>query len=41
MKMLYLSTERVHSKWTRNYAGWNLVINELRIVIKNIFSKES
>ncbi|MEG2247076.1 MAG: IS256 family transposase [Peptostreptococcaceae bacterium] len=39
MKMLYLATERVHSKWTRNYAGWDLVINELKIVFKDIFSK--
>ena len=39
MKMLYLATERVHSKWTRNYAGWDLVINEFKIVFKAIFSK--
>ena len=31
LKMLYLATERVHSKWTRNYSGWDLVINELKI----------
>ena len=39
MKMLYLATERVHSKWTRNYAGWDIVINELKIVFKDILSK--
>jgi len=39
MKMLYLATERVGSKLTRNYAGWDLVINELKIVFKYIFSK--
>ena len=39
MKMLYLATERVHSKWTRNYSGWDLVINELKIVFADIFSK--
>ncbi|MGL4450460.1 MAG: IS256 family transposase, partial [Sarcina sp.] len=32
LKMLYLATERVHSKWTRNYANWDLVINELKII---------
>lgn len=39
LKMLYLATERVHSKWTRNYANWDLVINELKIIFSDIFSK--
>lgn len=39
MKMLYLATERVHSKWTGNYSGWDLVINELKRVFADIFSK--
>lgn len=30
MKMLYLATERVHSKWTRNYSGWDIVLNGVR-----------
>jgi len=40
-KMLYLATERVHSKWTRNYKDWDLVINELKIVFSDVFSKEA
>lgn len=39
LKMLYLATERVHSKWTRGYADWDLVINELKIVFADTFSK--
>ncbi|MGL5820300.1 IS256 family transposase [Clostridium chrysemydis] len=39
LKMLYLATERVHSKWTRNYANWDLVINELKIIFADTFSK--
>ena len=39
LKMLYLATERVHSKWTRNYADWDLVINELKIIFADTFSK--
>lgn len=39
MKMLYLATEKIHSKWTRNYANWDLVINELNIIFDNILSQ--
>lgn len=41
MKMLYLATEKVHSKWTRNYANWDLVINELNIIFDNILSQNA
>ena len=39
LKMLYLATERVHAKWTRSYANWDLVINELKIIFSDTFSK--
>lgn len=39
LKMLYLATERVHAKWTRSYADWDLVINELKIIFSDTFSK--
>jgi len=39
IKMLYLATEKIHSKWTRNYANWDLVINELNIIFDNILSQ--
>ena len=32
MKMLYLATEKVATKWTRRYTNWDLVINQLNIV---------
>ncbi len=41
LKMLYLATEKIHLKWTRNYPDWNLVINQLKIVFSDIFSKGS
>ena len=41
MKMLYLATEKVHKKWTRNYANWDLVINELYILFDEVLSKEA
>lgn len=41
LKMLYLATERVHAKWIRNYKDWDLVINELKIVFSDVFSKEA
>ena len=39
LKMLYLATEKVSSKWTRSYSGWDLVISELKIVFEDIFAK--
>lgn len=39
LKMLYLATERVHAKWTRSYSNWDLVINELKIIFSDTFSK--
>lgn len=41
IKMLYLATEKIHSKWTRNYANWDLVINELNIIFDNILSQNA
>lgn len=40
MKMLYLATEKVNKKWTRNYPNWDLVINELTILFNEYLSKE-
>lgn len=37
MKMLYLATEKINSKWTRTYNEWDLVINELKIIFDEIF----
>lgn len=39
LKMLYLATERVHAKWTRSDVNWDLVINELKIIFSDTFSK--
>lgn len=36
MKMLYLATEKVSKKWTRAYADWDLVINQLNIFFEEI-----
>ena len=36
MKMLYLAVERVARKWTRAYADWDLVINQLNIIFSDI-----
>lgn len=41
LKMLYLATEKVELKWTRNYANWDLVINELNIRFSEILSKNA
>lgn len=38
-KMLYFAVERVATKWTRNYPDWDLVINQLKIVFSEVFSK--
>lgn len=40
MKMLYLATERVSKKWTRVYAGWDLVANQLDILFDNILGEK-
>ncbi len=39
LKMLYLATEKIHLKWTRNYPDWDLVINQLKIIFSDVFSK--
>ena len=36
MKMLYLAVERVARKWSRAYADWDLVINQLNIIFSDI-----
>jgi putative transposase len=41
LKMLYLATEKIHLKWTRNYPDWDLVINQLKIVFSDVFSKDA
>ena len=40
IKMLYLATEKVNKKWTRNYPNQDLVINELTILFNEYLSKE-
>lgn len=39
LKMLYLAVQRVSTKWTRNYPDWDLVINQLKIVFSEVFTK--
>lgn len=39
MKMLYLATEKVSKKWTRAYANWDLVINQLNILFSEVLNK--
>jgi len=39
MKMLYLATEKVSKKWTRVYANWDLVINQLNIIFAEVLKK--
>lgn len=41
LKMLYLAVERVAKKWSRNYADWDLVINQLKIVFSEILAKKA
>lgn len=41
MKMLYLATEKISRKWTRVYANWDLVINQLNILFENVLYKEA
>lgn len=41
MKLLYLATEKIHSKWTRNYANWNLVLNKLNTIFDNILQQKA
>jgi transposase-like protein len=38
-KMLYLATERVTKKWTRSYANWDQVINQLQIMFQEQLGK--
>ena len=40
MKMLYLAVERVARKWTRAYADWDLVINQLNIIFSDILDEK-
>ena len=40
MKMLYLAVERVAKKWTRAYADWDLVINQLNIIFSDILDEK-
>jgi putative transposase len=40
MKMLYLAVECVARKWTRAYADWDLVINQLNIIFSDILDEK-
>lgn len=35
MKMLYLATDKVSKKWTRNYSDWDRVLSQLNIIFNN------
>ena len=39
MKMLYLATEKISTKWTRVYANWDFVISQLNILFSEILNK--
>lgn len=41
LKMLYMAVERVAKKWTRSYAEWDLVINQLNILFIEILEKNA
>ncbi len=41
MKILYLAVERVAKKWTRSYAEWDLVVNQLNILFSDILEKNA
>jgi len=41
LKALYLATEKVSKKWTRAYADWDLVINQLKILFEEVLNKEA
>lgn len=34
-KMLYLASQNVMKKWSRNYKNWDLVLNQLMIFFKD------
>jgi len=40
-KMLYLATQKVATKWTRSYADWDLVINQLKIVFSEVLGAKA
>jgi len=39
-KMLYLATEKISKKWCRPYSNWDLVINQLNILFKEVLNKQ-
>lgn len=41
LKMLYLATEKISKKWTRTYRDWDLVINQLEIMFKEILNESA
>ena len=41
MRILYLAVERVAKKWTRSYAEWDLVVNQLNILFSDILEKNA
>lgn len=41
LKMLYLAVERIAKKWTRSYAEWDLVINQLNTLFSDILEKNA
>jgi len=39
LKMLYLATENIAKKWTRIYADWDKVVNQLHIEFSEVFER--
>jgi transposase-like protein len=39
LKMLYLATENISKRWTRNYANWDSVISQLKIIFVEVLEK--
>lgn len=41
LKMLYLATQKIEAKWTRSYAEWDLVINQLKITFSEVLGEKA
>ena len=41
LKMLYLATQKIATKWTRSYADWDLVINQLNIAFSEVLGQKA
>lgn len=41
LKMLYMATENIAKRWTRTYANWDMVINQLNILFPEILNQSA